>query len=175
MEEVELVLNFWGAGDRITQTPNIKSSVIEGSCSENFLGITADSNFTFEKHINELCKKRNLKLHALTRFAKLMSTEKRRLIFKAFIILQFSYFRLVWMFHSKQLNNRIYSLHEKALRVTYQDRHSSFRELLNLDRSVSIHYRNKKYFLTEIYKVKMDLSPPSLSNIFSLSENSSTI
>ena len=78
------------------------------------------------------------------------------------------------MFHSKQLNNRIYSLHEKALRVTYQDRHSSFRELLNLDRSVSIHYRNKKYLLTEICKVKMDLSPLILSNIFSLSENSST-
>ena len=55
---------------------NIKSSVIEDSSSEKFLGITIDSNFTFEKHINELCKKGNLKLHALTRCAKFMSTEK---------------------------------------------------------------------------------------------------
>ena len=31
---------------------------------------------TFEKHINELCKKRNLKLYALTRCAEFMSTEK---------------------------------------------------------------------------------------------------
>ena len=71
---------------------NIKSSVIEGSSSEKFLGITIDSssNFTFEKHINDLCKKGNLKLHALTRCAKFMSTEKRRLIFKAFIISQFN-------------------------------------------------------------------------------------
>ena len=30
-------------------------------------GITIDSNFTFEKHIDELSKKENLKLHALTR------------------------------------------------------------------------------------------------------------
>ena len=67
---------------------NIKSSVIERSSSEKFLGITIDSNFTFEKHINELCKKGNLKLHALTRCAKFMSTEKRRLLFKAFIISQ---------------------------------------------------------------------------------------
>ena len=36
---------------------NIKSSVTEGSSSEKFLGITIDSNFTFENHINELCKK----------------------------------------------------------------------------------------------------------------------
>ena len=39
-----------------------------------------------------------------------MSTEKRRLIFKAFIISQFNYCPLVWMFHTKQLNNRINSL-----------------------------------------------------------------
>ena len=70
---------------------------------------------TFEKHINELCKKGNLKLHALTRCAKFMSTEKRRLIFKAFIISQFNYCPLVWMFHTKQLNNRINSLHEKGV------------------------------------------------------------
>ena len=84
---------------------NIKSSVIEGSSSEKFLGITIDSNFTFEKHINELCKKGNLKLHALTRCAKFMSTEKRRLIFKAFVISQFNYCPLVQMFYTKQLNN----------------------------------------------------------------------
>ena len=140
---------------------------------EKFLGITIDSNFTFKKHINGLCKNENLKLHALNRWVKFMSTEKRRPIFKAFIISQFNYCPLVWMFHTKQLNNRINSLHEKALRVTYQDRNSSFSELLNLDKSVSIHYRNIKYLLTEIYQVKIGISPPINSDIFSLSENSS--
>ena len=89
-----------------------------------------------------------------------MSTEKRRLVFKAFITSQFNYCPLVRMFDNKQLNNRINSQHEKALRVTYQDRNSSFSELLNLDKSVSIHYRNIKYLLTEIYKVKMGLFLP---------------
>ena len=96
-----------------------------------------------------------MSFHALTRCVKFMSTEKRRLIFKAFIISQFNYCPLVWMFHTKQVNNRINSLHEKALRVTYQDRNSSFSELLNLDKSVSIHCRNIKYLLTGIYKAKM--------------------
>ena len=98
-----------------------------------------------------------------------MSTEKRRLIFKAFVILQLNYCPLVWMFHTKQLNNRINSLHEKASRVTYQDRISSFSELLNLDKSVSIHYRNIKYLIMEIYELKMDFSSPIMSDIFSLS------
>ena len=141
--------------------------------SSQFLGITIDSNFTFGKHINELCKNGNLKLHALTRCAQFMSADKRRLIFKTFIISQVNYCPLVWMVHTKQLNNRINSLHGKALRVTYQDRNSSFTELLNLDKSVSSHYRNIKYLLRKIYKVKMGLSPPIMSDIFSLSENSS--
>ena len=33
----------------------LKSSVIVGSSIEKFLGITIDSNFTFEKQLNELC------------------------------------------------------------------------------------------------------------------------
>ena len=93
-----------------------------------------------------------------------MSTEKRRTLFKAFVVSQFNYCPLVWMFHTKELNNRINSLHEKALKLTYQNRDSSFDELLKLDKSVSIHYRNLQYLLTEIYKVKMGLSP-SIMNI----------
>ena len=70
---------------------DFKSSAIEGSSSETFLSTTIDSNFTFENHINEVYKKGNLKLHALTICAKFMSTEKTRLIFKAFVIWQFNY------------------------------------------------------------------------------------
>ena len=79
------------------------------------------------------------------------------------------------MFHTKQLKNRINSLHKKALRVTCQDRNSSFSELMNLDKSVSIHCRNIKYLLTEIYKIKMGLFPLIMSGIFSLSEIVPTI
>ena len=77
------------------------------------------------------------------------------------------------MFYTKQLNNGINSLHEKTLRVTYQDGNSSFSELFNLDKSVSLRCRNIKYLLTQIYKVKIGLSPPIMIDIFSLSENSS--
>ena len=85
-----------------------------------------------------------------------MSTEKRRTLFKAFVVSQLNYCPLVWMLHTKELNSRISSLHEKALRLTYQNRNLSFDELLKLDKSVSIHYRNLQYLLTEVYKVKID-------------------
>ena len=152
---------------------SIKNSAIERSPSEKFIGVTVDSNLTFEKHINELCKKGNQKRQALVRCSKYMSTEKRRTLFKAFVISQFNYCPIVWMFLTNELNNRINSLHEKALRSTYQNRNSSFDELLKLDKSVSIHYRNLQYLLTEIYKVKMGLSPPIMNDILTLDENAS--
>ena len=77
------------------------------------------------------------------------------------------------MFHTKELNGRINSLHEKDLRLIYQNRNLSFDELLKLDKSVSIHYRNLQYLLTETYKVKMGLSPPIMNDILTLDETAS--
>ena len=68
---------------------SIKSPLRKGSFGEKFLGITIGSNFTFETIIHELCRKSNLKFHALMRCAK------KRLIFKAFTISQFNYCPLV--------------------------------------------------------------------------------
>ena len=102
-----------------------------------------------------------------------MSTEKRRTLFKSFVVSEFSYCPLVWMFHTKELNNRKDSLHEKSLRLTYHNGNSSFDELLKLDKSVSIHYGNLQYLLTEIYKVKIGLSSPIMNDILTLDENTS--
>ena len=77
------------------------------------------------------------------------------------------------MFQTKELNDRVNCLHEKALRLTFQNRNSSFDELLKLDKSVSIHYRNLQYLLTEIYKAKMGLSPPIMNDILTLDKNAS--
>ena len=52
---------------------------------------------------------------------------------QAFIQSQFGYCLLVWMFHSRKLNNRINKIHEKSLRVVYDDKISTFSELLEKD------------------------------------------
>ena len=50
------------------------------------------------------------------------------------------YCLLIWMFHSRTLNNRINNIHERALRLTYKDNQSSFKELLEKDSSVTVHH-----------------------------------
>ena len=94
-------------------------------------GITIDSNLTFENHINNICKRASQKLNALARVAPYMNTQKRRILMKSFVTSQFGYCVLIWMFHSRHLNNKISSIHERARRITYQDHISTFQELLN--------------------------------------------
>ena len=77
------------------------------------------------------------------------------------------------MFHTKELNNQINSLHKKALRLTYQNINSSFNELLKIDKSVSIDYRNLQCLLSKIYKVKIGLSPPIMNDILTIDQNAS--
>ena len=78
-----------------------------------------------------------------------MNVDKKRMIMKAFIGSQFGYFPLVWMFHSQNLNNKINRIHERALRIIYNDKSSSFQNLLEKDNSVTIHHTNIKILATE--------------------------
>ena len=68
--------------------------------------------------------------HALARVSNFMNKDKLRLLGKAFIVSQFSYYPLVWMFHSRTLNNKINKLHDRALRLVYKGDKLSFQQLL---------------------------------------------
>ena len=94
-----------------------KNTSIPSSLSEKLLGITLDSELKFEEHINKICNIVNKKLNALHRIGSHMSLDKRKMLLRAFIESQFSYCPLIWMFHSRTLNNKINQLHEKALRL----------------------------------------------------------
>ena len=84
---------------------------------------------------------------------------------KAYIISQFGYFPLVWMFHSRGLN-KVNSLHERTLSITYGDRSSSFQDLLKKDNSVSVHHRNIQALATEMFKVKNNIAPEIMKQLF---------
>ena len=60
----------------------------------------------------------------------------------AFFTSQSSYCPLVWMCRSRTNNNKINRLHERCLRIVYNDKQSSLNELLEKDGSVSIHMKN---------------------------------
>ena len=142
-------------------TATIDNSYIESEDEQVVLGITIDSNLTFENHINSICKKASQKLNVLARIAPYMNIQKRKAIMKSF-----SNWPLIWMFLIRRLNNKINSTHERDLRITYQDNTSTFQELLNKDNSVSIHHRNLQVLATEMFKTPRVLSPEVLRETF---------
>ena len=54
----------------------------------------------------------------------------------------------------KTSDNRINHLHERALRIVYNDNVSTFEKLLGKDNSVTIHVRHPRILATELYKTK---------------------
>ena len=72
------------------------------------LGIHIDNRLNFDYHVSQLCKKASKKLHALARIFKYVETSKRRILVNAFIISQFSYCPLIWMFHSRKMPSYLY-------------------------------------------------------------------
>ena len=54
----------------------IDNSYIKSEDEQVLLGITIDSNLTFENHINSICKKASQKLNVLARIAPYMNIQK---------------------------------------------------------------------------------------------------
>ena len=144
----------------------IDNNYIESKKVPVLLGIAIDSDLTFERHINNICKRASKKLNVLARVVPYRNIQKRRIIMKSFVPPQFGYYPLILMFNSSHLNNKINSIHERALRITYQNHISTFQELLNKDNSVSIHCRNFQVLATEMLKICRALSPNILREIF---------
>ena len=98
--------------------------------------------------------------------AKLLSFNKRRTLFKAFLESQFKYCPIAWIFHSRLTNNKINKLHERALRIFYDDDILTFDQLLAMDKSFCIYHQNIQRLLIEIYKAIRDISGNSLKELF---------
>ena len=79
----------------VRATAKIDNNYIESEKEQVLLGITIDSNLTFENHINNICKKASQKLNVLARVAPYVNMQKRRIIMKSFVTSQFRYCPLI--------------------------------------------------------------------------------
>ena len=129
----------------------------------------------FDEYILIQSKKTGRKLCALGRVCKFLNLERRRFLMKAFIESQFAHCPLVWMFCSRSSNNRINHLHERALRIVYNDHSSTSEDLLAKDNSISIHHKNILLLAIELYKAKNNLSFQLMLELFQRREVSSNI
>ena len=96
-------------------------STIKESEYEKLLGVTFDKKLSLTKHAQDLCKKAHQKLHALAQLSNYIDPIKLQLLMDVFIISQFNYCPLVWVFHDRRANAKLNEVFEKALRIGCHD------------------------------------------------------
>ena len=75
------------------------------------------------------------------------------------------------MFTSRYLNNALHNVHERALRLIYNNHEKSFNNILIENNLKTIHKKNLEFLAIEIYKFQNGLSPPITNDIFFSRQN----
>ena len=132
-----------GKKKRLKNSLKIGSITIKEPNQVELLGITIDKALNFKKHIENLCRTTQYKLHALRRIRKYLTIDKAKLLRNAFIDSQFNYAPLIWMFRQKASYLKMQKIHHKSLKVN----------------SVSLHQRHLRFLMTEINKSTGTLNP----------------
>ena len=130
------------------------------------LGVKIDNQLTFHAHISDICKQAITKTKALMRIRNYLNQNQADLIFNAFIMPAFQYCPLIWMYCSKMAHNLINKTHHRVLRARFNTFSESFSEMLQIANTVSIHTRNLRLLMTEIFKSLKELNPPIMWNTF---------
>ena len=99
----------------------IGTDLIWESNSVKLLGITIDNHLKFNKYISLLCVEANRKFSAPARVSYYLTFYQKRILIKTFFECQLKHCPLTWMFQSGKRNNKINLLHERALRMIYND------------------------------------------------------
>ena len=100
-----------------------------------------------------------------------MDLTKRHILMNSFFSSQFSYCPLIWMCHSRTVNSKISKTHERCLRIVYNDNKSSFKELLETDKSLQIQIKILQILAIEIFKVYRNISSAIVRQLFQSRNN----
>ena len=93
------------------------------------------------------------------------------MLFKGFFDSQFKYCPLTWMFYSRNTNHKINLLHERALRLVYNDYELPFEKLLEKDGLFTAHHYNIPTLCIELYKVNHNIAQTIFSDLFIRNNN----
>ena len=123
------IRNWQNPGKRPLRNLGIGISVLasasESACEYNYsllvklisvkrLGLTIDDKLNFGIHINNICKVASAKIKGLGRIRNRLNLSQAKILYNSFILSQFNYCYLVWMFCSKTQQNKINQIQKKS-------------------------------------------------------------
>ena len=100
---------------------------IENNTCEKLVGVKVDNKLNFNENLDGIIKKASRKVNTLSRIFPFIDLTKKSLLINSFFSSQFSYCPLIWMCHCRTVNSKISKLHERCVRIIYNDKTSSFK------------------------------------------------
>ena len=95
------------------------------------LGVAVDDKMEFERHIANVCRKVSQQIAVLKRMKKILLFETKMCLYLGFIIRHFNYCSETWHFFNKNSTARLEKVNERAIRFVFNQKQSSYCELLN--------------------------------------------
>ena len=138
----------------------------------NALGVCKDDQLSFNAHVDRICTKAGRQVSALQRLTGVLDYESRLAIYKSFIMSNFDYCPIVWLFTSRASITKNGKNSRKSTEVC--PRGLSFQLRRNARKIESWLNTNEwveKKLSIEIYKLLNGLSPDYLSVMFERSKN----
>ena len=142
---------------------------MKSSSEVKLLGVTIDKQLSFYPHVMAIRKHASSKTKALMRIKNYLSDAQANVLVNAFILSAFNYCPLIWMFCSKMAHNLINSTHRRILCAKTGSFSSSLEDLLAVTNSVSIHTRNLRLLMTEVFRTLNRLNPAIMWDTFQTS------
>ena len=109
----------------------VDNDTIDLTASMNVLGINMDEKLNLNSHISNMCNKAGRQLNVLQRLKGSLDYASRLSIYKSFIMSNFNYCPVVWMFTSKSSLSKLEDIQRRVLRFVLDDYTSDYHELLN--------------------------------------------
>ena len=158
--------------DTIEASFDILNQTVSTSHNIKVLGVTFDDKLKFNDHITVLCRRASAQINALKRVSKFLNVSSRLSIYKSFILSNFNYCPLTWMFCGKKNSEKLEKLQERALRFVYDEYILPYDSLLAKTNMLSLSMNRLKTLAVEVYKCVNGKSPEYINSMFRLRNSS---
>ena len=153
---------------------NIGDNNNEQSISIKLLSVKVDEQLNFNGHISELCKRTNKHVVVLMRLRNLIPEKAKLQIYKPAILPYLTYCHLSWYFCQALNRRKLEQVQELALQAVFNAGVLSYEQLLTIANLLSLYNRRLQGISQLIFKVRNNLVPSCIRNLFSSNADSKT-
>ena len=147
---------------------NVQNTTISSTERMEVLGVKIDNKLNFTEQISDVCIKAGRQLNILQRLKKVLDYKSRMAIYKSFIMSNFNYCPIVWMFTGKKSLDRIENIIKRALRFVLDDYGSRYHDLLIQSEVPGIKIVTLRLLTMEVFKCVYKLNPEYFNEMFTI-------